>query len=417
MSIVVKDANGDDQTISTIADLVAVVSTATKQEQAKTVLDNILTALGTPTLASGASTETTSAAILAKLSGDPATQTTLAAILAKIISAPATEGKQDTIIAALATLVTQTDGVETLLTTIDGRVDGIEGLIGTTNSTLTTIDGRVDGLETLIGATNTALGIGAATLLKAEDAVAASGDAGVMALAVRTDAGTALAGTTGDYIPFTTDALGRLWVAGSQAEDVASADGDRGMAALAVRKATPANTSGTDGDYEFLQMSGGYLWVAHGTGTTHLLKAEDAAHVSGDAGVMMLGVRSDSPTPTSATAGDYVPPIMDAGGRVHVRESLDEYETVAASQTAQALGATGATGDIIAGILVIPATTSPGNVILLDNATSITVFTGGAGSVLSLVPFFIPLGLRSVSGAWKITTGANVSCIGIGDFT
>lgn len=94
-----------------------------------------------------------------------------------------------------------------------------------------------------------------------------------------------------------------------------------------------------------------------------------------------------------------------------------EYETVAASQTAQPLGATGATGDYIAGVLVIPATTSPGNVLLLDNATSITIFTGGASSVSNLVPFFIPLGMISVSGAWKLTTGASVSCIGIGNFT
>jgi hypothetical protein len=94
-----------------------------------------------------------------------------------------------------------------------------------------------------------------------------------------------------------------------------------------------------------------------------------------------------------------------------------EYETVAASQTAQALGATGATGDYIAGILVIPATTSPGNVLLLDNATSITVFTGGATSVSNLAPFYIPLGIISVSGAWKITTGSNVSCIAMGNFT
>lgn len=93
-----------------------------------------------------------------------------------------------------------------------------------------------------------------------------------------------------------------------------------------------------------------------------------------------------------------------------------EYETVAASQTAQVLGGTGAAGDYISGILVIPATTSPGNVLLLDNATSITVFAGGASSVSNLIPFFIPLGIASVSGAWKITTGSNVSCIGIGDF-
>lgn len=94
-----------------------------------------------------------------------------------------------------------------------------------------------------------------------------------------------------------------------------------------------------------------------------------------------------------------------------------EYETVAASQTAQVLGATGAAGDYLSGLLVIPASTSPGQVLLLDNATSITVFAGGASSVTSLIPFFIPCGMISVSGAWKVTTGANVSVIGIGNFT
>lgn len=94
-----------------------------------------------------------------------------------------------------------------------------------------------------------------------------------------------------------------------------------------------------------------------------------------------------------------------------------EYETVAASQTAQALGASGDTGDFISHVLVIPATTSPGNVILLDNATSITIFTGGTDSVSNLVPFHIPLQMYSASGAWSITTGANVSVIAVGNFT
>lgn len=97
-------------------------------------------------------------------------------------------------------------------------------------------------------------------------------------------------------------------------------------------------------------------------------------------------------------------------------QSTGEYETVAASQTAQGLGAAGATGDYLEGLLVIPATTSPGNVLLLDNATSITVFAGGATSVADLKPFFIPIHARSVSGAWKVTTGANVSVVAVGNF-
>lgn len=94
-----------------------------------------------------------------------------------------------------------------------------------------------------------------------------------------------------------------------------------------------------------------------------------------------------------------------------------QYETVAASQTGQVIGPTGGKGDYISHLIVIPATTSPGNVLLLDNATSITVFTGGASSVTNLVPFMVPLGMKSVSGAWKVTTGANVSVIAVGDFT
>lgn len=98
-------------------------------------------------------------------------------------------------------------------------------------------------------------------------------------------------------------------------------------------------------------------------------------------------------------------------------QSASEYESVSASQTGQVLGTTGATGDYLAGLLVVPSTTSPGLVTVLDNATSIPVFVGGASSVSNLVPFFIPLGVVSVSGAWKVTTGSNVSVIAVGNFT
>lgn len=94
-----------------------------------------------------------------------------------------------------------------------------------------------------------------------------------------------------------------------------------------------------------------------------------------------------------------------------------EYETVAAGQTAQVLGATGAAGDYLSHVVISPGTTSPGNVIILDNATAIYTFAGGASSVTGLNPIIIPVGAFSVSGAWKITTGSNVTAVGFGDFT
>ena len=115
-------------------------------------------------------------------------------------------------------------------------------------------------------------------------------------------------------------------------------------------------------------------------------------------------------------SGNRKPLKVDAAGNLIA--SASEYETVAASQTAQVMGATGAAGDIIRGILVIPAVVACGVVTLLDGSTSIPVFVGGGTTALAdAKPFFIPLGLKSVSGAWKITTGTSVSCIAVGDFT
>lgn len=97
---------------------------------------------------------------------------------------------------------------------------------------------------------------------------------------------------------------------------------------------------------------------------------------------------------------------------------LNAYETVAASQTDQVMGSIGTAGNLLSGLLVIPATTSPGAISIKDGSgSSITLFTGGATSVADLKPFIIPLGMSSTGGPWKITTGANVSVIGLGTFS
>jgi hypothetical protein len=94
------------------------------------------------------------------------------------------------------------------------------------------------------------------------------------------------------------------------------------------------------------------------------------------------------------------------------------YETVAASQTAQVLGGAGATGDYLARVIIIPAAAAAGIVTLLDGATSIPLFVGGATTALTdLLPQTIEIGAKSASGAWKITTGASISVICVGNFT
>lgn len=95
------------------------------------------------------------------------------------------------------------------------------------------------------------------------------------------------------------------------------------------------------------------------------------------------------------------------------------YVTVAASQTDAVIqSSTGATGDYLDYVIVIPATTAPGVVTIKDNATAIISYVGGGTTaLLTVIPFTINVGAFSRSGAWKITTGANVSVVAVGKFS
>lgn len=61
--------------------------------------------------------------------------------------------------------------------------------------------------------------------------------------------------------------------------------------------------------------------VTPGTAAANLGKAEDAAHSSGDVGVMGLGVRNDGAAATFSSAdGDYTPQAVDAQGRIYTAQ-------------------------------------------------------------------------------------------------
>jgi len=64
------------------------------------------------------------------------------------------------------------------------------------------------------------------------------------------------------------------------------------------------------------------LSVIPGVGATNLGKAEDAAHTSGDTGVMGLAVRQDAAAALGAN-GDYMPLIVDEDGKLWVRLDSD----------------------------------------------------------------------------------------------
>ena len=95
----------------------------------------------------------------------------------------------------------------------------------------------------------------------------------------------------------------------------------------------------------------------------------------------------------------------------------DQYEWVDASQSSQVIGVTGGVGDLMKRLIIIPNTTGAGTVTLQDGSNTAMDIHKGGGTLVDLKPFVVEIQARSAAGAWKVTTGANVTVIAVGDFT
>ena len=105
----------------------------------------------------------------------------------------------------------------------------------------------------------------------------------------------------------------------------------------------------------------------------HYLRAKIALGADGAAADTVGGAGAVAPGVQRVTLASDDPAVAALQTLVGT-----EYETVAASSTNQPLGSTGAAGDLLASLLVIPASTSPGAVQIKDGADgAITVFAGG----------------------------------------
>lgn len=203
-----------------------------------------------------------------------------------------------------------------------------------------TVDGSVSVSGVVPGTSATSLG-------KSEDAVAADGDTGVMALAVRKDTAATTVGADGDYHPLEVDGSGRLWT------HVGTIDAGTITTVGAVTSITDALPAGTNAIGKLAANTGVTIGavelaaaqtlatvttvstvtnvatigtsVTPGTSAAHLGKAEDAGHSSGDTGVMALAVRNDTIAALAGTTADYIPITTDASGAIWTHP----YDTVA----------------------------------------------------------------------------------------
>jgi hypothetical protein len=90
-----------------------------------------------------------------------------------------------------------------------------------------------------------------------------------------------------------------------------------------------------------------------------------------------------------------------------------QYFTVAASQTTQALGAVGKTGDYLDHVTIVPASATPGTVTIFDGTTAIYSIP----ALTSIAPVNLTVQAYSKTGSWNITTSTSVSVVAVGQFT
>jgi hypothetical protein len=106
------------------------------------------------------------------------------------------------------------------------------------------------------------------------------------------------------------------------------------------------------------------------------------------------------------------------GGKnpIVVPDTAVDYETVAISQSDQALGTVGGVGDYLESLVCVVATAATSTVSIKDGAgSSIAILPANVGGGIGT--YTILLGIKSASGAWSVTTGAGVTVVATGRFS
>ncbi len=214
----------------------------------------------------------------------------------------------------------------------------------------------------------------------AEDSPSSGGEEGPLSITIRQDTPSTTTSADGDFQNLKTDSTGHLYVKHTDAIEVTDGGG-----ALTVDGTVTAN-AGTgpwpvtdDGGSLTIDDGGGSITVdgtvsVTGGGTVY---TEDDASTGGEAGPLTMTVRSDTPSSTTSTDGDYQNLKSDSTGHLYVKHT-DAIDTVS-------LGATIDSGSVsvTTSAAVVKAADATRRSLVLTNLGSDYVFIGDAAVALN----------------------------------
>lgn len=233
--------------------------------------------------------------------------------------------------AVLDAIAASVAAADTDLTTIIGHVDGLETLVGTTNTTLGTIDADTGNIVTSVQLIDDMI------YTAGTDTYSEATSKGGLLLAVRRDADTTLANTTNEMVPLQVDAAGKLKVEAFSGETLPVS-----LASVPSHAVTNAGTFAVQVDgsaLTALQLIDNSIYVDDADWT-----ADTSSHT-------LVGAVTQA-TPSANTDGDTTPLITNAHRELRVAYPESDLATAATKHVKKYYTNAGAVTD---GIIWSPA--------------------------------------------------------------
>jgi len=159
--------------------------------------------------------------------------------------------------------------------------------------------------------------------------------------------------------------------------------------------------------------------IVPGTGATNLGKAEDAAHSSGDVGVMPLGVRNDDLATLGGADGDYSPLQVNATGALYTTSSIGQLGAILVNDTTAVV--CGITGGTFVAIYMLTDTVFNGSAggltssisqTFLDDTETSTAVDGDAGTAIDGITFPAGMTLYGRYDGFTLASGSVIAYVG-----